>query len=134
MVHGIEGEVAFSDSLIRSEAERYGFDPTDTEGGVYLYPYANLGHVADTWQMDFWWACPASYARKNPSPAVQIAHAAIEAAQWIREGVPQWALDGTPPTPRMASLVQTCLAYWRIEEAEARAAAYDAAKNGADKP
>lgn len=126
---GRDGEATFDAELIADEAKRYGFDPADVEGGLYLYPYANLAHVADRWGLDFWWACPASYARKNNSAAVQIARAAIDAAAWIRDGAPQWALDGQPPTPRMAALIHICLSYWRIEEAEARAAAYDEAKN-----
>lgn len=127
----IDGErLTFGPELIEAEAARMGFDVEDVEGGMYLYDYANIGHVADRWGMDFWWACPASYVRKNTSPALAVAAAAIDAAEWIRAGVPQWALDGQPPTPRMSSLIQTALAYWRIEEAEAKAQAY---KDAADK-
>lgn len=133
MVEGYDGRVAFDAGLIEKEAKRWGFDPRDTEGGAYLYRYANIGHVADRWGLDYWWACPASYARKNPTPAVSVARAAIEAAQWIREGVPQWALDGQPPTPRMATLIQMCLSFWRIEEAEAKAKAYEDARNNKGK-
>lgn len=129
MVVGEDGTVTWNRARIEGEAKRLGFDPRDLEAG-YEYPFANIGHVADRWGLDFWWACPASYARKNTSPAVSVARAAIEAAGWIREGVAQWALDGQPPTPRMANLIQMCLSYWRIEEAEARAKAFRDAENG----
>lgn len=126
--------MAFSPQLIEEEAERLGFDVHDTEGGLYLYPLANVGHVADRWGRDFWWACPASYARKNTSPALPIAQAALEAAHWIRDGVPEWALDGAPPTPRMAALIHLCLAYWKLEEAEAKAEALKELENKGAKP
>jgi len=123
------GEVAFTAATLGEVAQRMGFDEGDLEGGTFLYDYANVGHVADRWGMDFWWACPASYVRFNPNPALPVAQAAVDAAQWIRTGAPQWALDGTPPTPRMASLIEVALAYWRIEEAEAKARAYEEARN-----
>lgn len=129
MIEG-QGEVEFSPELIAREAEAQGFDLHDLEAGTYLYDLANIGHVADRWGMDYWWACPASYVRFNPDPAVGVAHAAVDAAEWIRAGAPHMALGGAMPSLRMATLIQQCLTYWQIEEAEMKAKAYkDATDN-----
>lgn len=98
---------------------------------LYLYDYANVGHIFDLWGMSCWDFCPASHVRFNTTPSLQIARAAIDAAEWIRLGHPHWALDGTSPTPRMERLIKLALGFWKQMEIDAMKKAHDEAKEKA---
>lgn len=115
--------------LLTEECARLEIAP-DADGACFLYDYADVGHAESRWGQGFWRFCPASYVRFNTGPAVMVASAAVEAAAWIKAGAPQWALDGQPPTPRMSELIQMCLMFWRLEEAEAHALALKDAAAG----
>ena len=115
MDDGTEVSGEWSQALLESEAKRLESEPT-VEFALFLYEYANVGHVHDRWGLGCWDFCPASYVRFNQEPSLHIARAAIDAAEWIRLKHPQWALDGTSPTPRMERLIKLALGFWQQQK------------------
>lgn len=118
MDDGTDVEAEWSQDLLESEAKRLESEPT-TEFASYLYDYANVGYISDRWDLGCWQYCPASYVRFNKTQAPHIARAAIDAAEWIRLKHPQWALDGTSPTPRMERLIKLALGFWQQQKIDA---------------
>lgn len=117
MDDGSEVMGEWSQELLEAEAKRLESEP-NVDFALYLYPYANVGHAHDRWGLGCWDFCPASYVRFNKEPSLHIARAAIDAAEWIRLKHPQWALDGTSPTPRMERLIKLALGFWQQQKIE----------------
>lgn len=118
MDDGSEVVREWGQDLLEAEAARMDSEP-NVEFAQYLYDYANIGHIHDRWGLGCWDFCPASYVRFNNTIAPHIARAAIDAAEWIRLKHPQWALDGTSPTPRMERLIKLALGFWQQQKADA---------------
>jgi len=112
---------------LQSEAKRLEVEP-DENAATFIYDYANVGHISDRWGMGFWKMCPASYIRFNPTNTPQYAKLAVEAAEWIEAGVPQYALDGDIPAAAMGDLIQFILTYWKIDKAESKIKAIQEAR------
>lgn len=118
MDDGTEVSAEWSQATLETEAKRLESEP-DVIFAQYLYRYANIGHISDRWGLGCWDFCPASYVRFNNTQAPHIARAAIDAAEWIRLKHPQWALDGTSPTPRMERLIKLALGFWQQQKIDA---------------
>lgn len=121
-------EVTWNEETLIATAKEWEVEP-DLDCAQSLYVYADIGHIQSRYGFGYWQMCPAYYARFNKTDTITYANIALDAASWIENGNPAWALNGETPVHAMSELILFCLQYWKMEKMDAKIKALENAKS-----